>query len=74
MWMFCLLEWKSLNEDINFILKNLKELKKIYPDIVSIVDGWQQLAKIHGISQTEYDKKTLEKYVKILKNLGVINE
>lgn len=63
-----------MNEDINFILKNLKELKKIYPDIVSIVDGWQQLAMVHGISQTEYNQKTLKKYVKILKNLGVINE
>ena len=63
-----------MNEDINFIIKNLKELRKIYPDIVSIVDSWQQLAKAHGITQTEQEAITLKKYVKILEDLGVINE
>lgn len=63
-----------MNDDINFILKNLQELRKIYPEIVSLVDSWQQIASVHGISQTEDEQKTLKKYVKILTNLGVIVE
>jgi len=63
-----------MNEDINFILKNLQELRKIYPEIVSLVNGWQQIASVHGITQTEDEEKSLKKYVKILKDLGVIVE
>jgi len=54
------------------LIKKLQELKQIYPEVVSIVDGWQQLARVHGVTQTEEEKKVLEKYVKILKELDVI--
>ena len=67
----------NLKDSINCLKLNsekLLELKKIYPDIVSLVDGWQQLAKIHGVTQTEREAESLKKYVKILKDLGVINE
>ncbi|GEM_PF-5395559 len=63
-----------MNEDINFILKNLQELRKIYPEIVSLVDAWQQVANVHGFASTENQQKVLKKYVKILTNLGVIVE
>ncbi len=54
--------------------EKLNELRKIYPQIVSLVDGWQQLARVHGVTQTEQEAAALKKYVKILKDLGVINE
>jgi len=57
-----------------FLTENLEELRKIYPKIVAIVNDWQQLAKIHGLVQTESEKKILKKYVIILKKLGVIAE
>ena len=54
--------------------EKLNELRKIYPEIVSLVNGWQQLSKIHVVTQTEQEAAALKKYVKILKDLGVINE
>jgi len=67
----------DLKDSVNCLIscsEKLLELKKIYPDIISLVDGWQQLAKIHGVTQTEREAESLKKYVKILKDLGVINE
>jgi len=54
-------------------MKNLQELRKIYPDIVSIVNNWQFMAEIHGDKQSRSEKKILTKYVKILQKLGVLD-
>lgn len=54
------------------LIKKLQELKQIYPEVVSIINGWQQMAMVHGVTQTKQEKKVLEKYVKILKELNVI--
>jgi len=54
--------------------KRIDELTEIYPKIVSIVDGWQQIASAHGITNTEDDDKVMKKYVDILKKLGVLED
>lgn len=55
------------------LIRKLQELKQIYPQVVDIVDAWQQMANIHGLKQTREEEKVLKKYVKILKELDVIN-
>ena len=51
----------------------IKELKEIYPEVVSIVTTWQVIAQTHGHVQTPTEKTVLEKYVNILKDLGVLD-
>lgn len=52
--------------------KTVDELTEIYPKIITIVNGWQRLAELHGISLTEKQHRDLRKYVRILENLGVL--
>lgn len=52
--------------------KDIQELTKIYPKVVSIVNNWQQFFRVHGIKQTPEEEKILQEYVKILKKLGVL--
>ena len=52
--------------------KKLQELKEIYPEVISIVDNWQMFVQNHGEEQTKEEKRILNKYVKILKDLEVL--
>lgn len=52
----------------------LRELTKIYPQVVSIVDSWQTMAFVHGDRNTPQDEKILKKYGEILQQLGILQE
>lgn len=62
----------GVNEMKKDYMKSLEELRKIYPEVVAIVDNWMMFAHIHGEKQSPQEKKILKKYVKILTDLGVL--
>lgn len=65
---------KSKIKNCEQLRKKIQELKKIYPDVVDIVNNWQMMAEVHGDKQSKKAKRILTKYVKILKDLGVLND
>lgn len=48
---------------------SILELKKIYPDVVKIVDGWAMMDHIHGGQQSESQKKLLGKFSLLMKEI-----
>ena len=53
---------------------SLAELKKIFPDFDSITSNWLSYATTHGHEQSKFERKILLKFVKIMKDLGVITK
>ena len=50
----------------------ISELKEIFPEFQRICDNWLQNAMIHGHQQSKSEKKCLDKFAKIMKELGVL--
>ena len=56
----------------NEMIKCVLELKKIFPDFESYTNNWLVNANVHGHKQSEGEKKCMEKFSKIMKQLEVI--
>lgn len=53
------------------IEKLLLELRKVYPDLITVTGNWLALARIHRHVQDPFEIRTLRKFNKIMKKLGV---
>jgi len=51
--------------------KAIADFKKIFPDFADICNNWLSMARIHGHVQSKSELKTLTKFTKIMKALGI---
>jgi len=45
----------------------IEELKVIYPEVIIIIDSWAMMSHIHGTTQSDEQKKILNRFANAMK-------